>query len=161
MHAKLIPSYYLDRVAQTRTVSDGEPLRQLAIRLRTPLFEPGGALSQLRLETQRGLHQQAKEFAEISQRSSSNVEGRHGYLSLCNHQLRGLDLPRKRTCLTTIHNFFSPALTAPRLRSDFLVRNRVPCLRRFWTRLICHPRLAVRSADSKVADGMIKAHQSI
>ena len=27
MHAKLIPSYYLDRVAQTRTVSDGEPLR--------------------------------------------------------------------------------------------------------------------------------------
>src|SRR5204862_2129001 len=28
MHAKLIPSYYLDRVAQTRTVSDGEPLRE-------------------------------------------------------------------------------------------------------------------------------------
>ena len=25
MHAKLIPSYYLDRVAQTRTVSDGDP----------------------------------------------------------------------------------------------------------------------------------------
>jgi len=24
MHAKLIPSYYLDRVAETRTVSDGE-----------------------------------------------------------------------------------------------------------------------------------------
>ena len=45
MHAKLIPSYYLDRVAQTRTVSDGEPLRELAERLRAPLFEPGGALS--------------------------------------------------------------------------------------------------------------------
>src|SRR5215831_2344652 len=30
MHAKLIPSYYLDRVAQTRTVRDGEPLRELA-----------------------------------------------------------------------------------------------------------------------------------
>ena len=29
MHAKLIPSYYLDRVAQTRSVSDGEPLREL------------------------------------------------------------------------------------------------------------------------------------
>src|SRR5207302_11386020 len=27
MYAKLIPSYYLDRVAETRTVSDGEPLR--------------------------------------------------------------------------------------------------------------------------------------
>jgi hypothetical protein len=106
MHAKLIPSYYLDRVAHTRTLSDGEPLRKLALRLRTPLFEPGGALSQLRPETQRDLHQQAKEFAEIFQRSSSNVEGRNGYLSLRNHQLRGLESPRKRTCLTTIHNFF-------------------------------------------------------
>jgi hypothetical protein len=106
MHAKLIPSYYLDRVAQTRTVSQGESLRDLAIRLRTPLFEPGGTLSQLSPETQRNLRQQAKAFAEIFQRSSSNVEGRNGYLSLRNHQLRGLDLPRKRTCLTTIHNFF-------------------------------------------------------
>jgi hypothetical protein len=110
MHAKLIPSYYLDRVAQTRTVSAGEPLRELARRLRTPLFEPGGALSQLSPETQRALHQQAREFAEVFQRSSSNVEGRNGYLSLRNHQLRGLDLPRKRACLTTIHNFF---LTRP------------------------------------------------
>ena len=106
MHAKLIPSYYLDRVAQTRTVSAGAPLRELARRLRTPLFEPGGALSQLRPETQRELQQQARELAEIFQRSSSNVEGRNGYLSLRNHQLRGLDLPRKRACLTTIHNFF-------------------------------------------------------
>ena len=40
------------------------------------------------------------------QRSSSNVEGRNGYLSLRNHQLRGLDHPRKRTCLTAVHNFF-------------------------------------------------------
>ena len=110
MHAKLIPSYYLDRVAQTRTLSDSEPLRELAIRLRTPLFEPGGALSELSPETQRDLQQQAKELAEIFQRSSSNVEGRHGYLSLRNHQLRGLELPRKRACLTTIHNFF---LTRP------------------------------------------------
>jgi hypothetical protein len=46
MHAKLIPSLYLDRVAQTRTVSEGEPLRELAERLRTPLFHPGGVLSE-------------------------------------------------------------------------------------------------------------------
>ena len=45
MHAQLIPSYYLERVASTRTVTQGEPLRALAERLRTPLFEPGGALS--------------------------------------------------------------------------------------------------------------------
>jgi uncharacterized protein DUF6399 len=74
------------------------------------LFEPGGALSALSPETQRDLRQQANELAEVFQRSSSNVEGRNGYLSLRNHQLRGLDQPRKRTCLTTIHHFF---LTRP------------------------------------------------
>jgi hypothetical protein len=110
MHAKLIPSYYLDGVAQTRTVKAAEPLWQLAYRLRMPLFEPGGALSGVSPETQSYLQQQAKELAELFQRSSSNVEGRNGYLSLRNHQLRGLDLPRKRACLTTIHNFF---LTRP------------------------------------------------
>jgi hypothetical protein len=47
MHAKLIPSFYLDRLAQTRTVRDGEPLRELAERLRAPLFGPDGALSEL------------------------------------------------------------------------------------------------------------------
>jgi hypothetical protein len=110
MHAKLIPSYYLDRVAQTRTVSDGEPLRELAERLRAPLFEPGGVLSALCPESQDQLHDEAKRLAGVFQRSSSNVEGRNGYLSLRSHQLRGLDLPRKRECFTTIHNFF---LTRP------------------------------------------------
>jgi hypothetical protein len=31
-------------VAGTRTVSDGDPLRELAERLRAPLVEPGGVL---------------------------------------------------------------------------------------------------------------------
>jgi hypothetical protein len=106
MHAKLIPSYYLDRVAQTRTVEGGEPLRELAERLRAPLFEPGGILSELSPETQDQLHDEAKRLATVFQRSSSNVEGRNGYLSLRNHQLRGLNLPRKRECFTAIHNFF-------------------------------------------------------
>jgi hypothetical protein len=43
LHARLIPSYYLDRVASTRTATAGEPLRALAERLRTPLCAPGGA----------------------------------------------------------------------------------------------------------------------
>ena len=110
MHAKLIPSYYLDRVAETRTVEGGEPLHVLAERLRAPLFEPGGVLSVLSPETQHQLHDEAKRLATVFQRSSSNVEGRNGYLSLRSHQLRGLDLPRKRACFTTIHNFF---LTRP------------------------------------------------
>ena len=33
---------YLDRVAHTRTVSGGEPLRALVEGLRTSLFAPGG-----------------------------------------------------------------------------------------------------------------------
>ena len=106
LHAHLIPSCYLERVAQTRPVSAGEPLRALAERLRSALFESGGALAELSEAEQSQLHQQAKELAEVFQRSSSNVEGRNGYLSLRNHQLRGLDRPRKRACLTTIHNFF-------------------------------------------------------
>jgi hypothetical protein len=106
MHAKLIPSLYLDRVAQTRTVSDGEPLRELAERLRTPLFQPGGVFSELSPEAQDQLHDEAQRLAGVFQRSSANVEGRNGYLSLRSHQLRGLDLPRKRECFTAIHNFF-------------------------------------------------------
>lgn len=110
MHAKLIPSYYLDRVAETRTVEGGEALRELAEQLRAPLVEPGGVLSALSPEVQDHLHDEAKRLAAVFQRSSSNVEGRNGYLSLRSHQLRGLDLPRKRQCFTAIHNFF---LTRP------------------------------------------------
>ena len=110
MHAHLIPSYSLDRVASTRTVTAGEPLRALAERLRTPLFEPDGVLGACSLLQQDQLKAKAAQLAEVFQRSSSNVEGRNGYLSLRNHQLRGLDHPRKRACLTAVHNFL---LTRP------------------------------------------------
>ena len=106
MHAHLIPSCSLERVASTRTITEGAPLRALARRLRTPLFEPGGALDALSPMEQNQLQHKAQTLAEVFQRSSSNVEGRNGYLSLRNHQLRGLDHPRKRACLTAIHNFF-------------------------------------------------------
>ena len=110
MHAKLIASYDLDRVAQTRTSNDSEPLRELAARLRAPLCEPGGVLHMVSPQAQRQLHDEAKRLATVFQRSSSNVEGRNGSLSLRSHQLRGLDMPRKRECFTAIHNFF---LTRP------------------------------------------------
>jgi hypothetical protein len=110
MHAHLIPSYDLDRVAATPTITEGEPLRTLAERLCAPLFAPGGVLGALSLTAQNQLKHKAKMLADVFQRSSSNVEGRNGYLSLRNHQLRGLDHPRKRVCLTAVHNFF---LTRP------------------------------------------------
>jgi Family of unknown function (DUF6399) len=110
MHAHLMPSYYLERVASTRTRTAGEPLHALAERLRTPLFQPEGVFGTLPPVEQEQLQHKAKTLAEVFQRSSSNVAGRNGYLSLRNHQLRGLARPRKRACLTTIHNFF---LTRP------------------------------------------------
>ena len=70
------------------------------------LFAPDGAFGALSPVEQDQLKDKAKALAEVFQRSSSNVEGRNGYLSLRNHQLRGLDHPRKRACLTPIHNFF-------------------------------------------------------
>ena len=42
MHAALMPSFSLERVAHTRTVSGGEPLRALADRLRPPCLRPVG-----------------------------------------------------------------------------------------------------------------------
>ncbi|HSX81188.1 MAG TPA: DUF6399 domain-containing protein, partial [Candidatus Saccharimonadia bacterium] len=106
MHAKRIPSWDLDRVAQTRTVSDGEPLRERAERLRTPLFQPGGVCSAVSPEAQDHLQDEAKRLAGVFQRSSANGEGRNGSWSLRRHQLRGRDLPRKRECCTAMHNFF-------------------------------------------------------
>ena len=108
--ARLMPASDRDRVAQTRTVTAGAPLRELAERLRAPLCEPGGTLGQRSAAAHDQLHQKAKPLAEGFQRSRAKVEGRNGSLSLRNHQLRGLALPRTRECLTAIHNFF---LTRP------------------------------------------------
>jgi hypothetical protein len=84
-------------------------------RLRTPLFVPGGALDALNPVAQNRLKAEAATLAEVFQRSSSNVEGRNGYLSLRNHPLRRLDHPRKRACFTatewTVLAPFIPAAT--------------------------------------------------
>lgn len=106
VHASLIPALYLDRVAARRTVTAGEPLRELAARLRAPLCAPGGAFGECSVVQQDQRKAEAATLAEVFQRSSSHVAGRNGDLSLRNHQLRGLDHPRKRACLTTIQNFF-------------------------------------------------------
>ncbi len=79
-------------------------------RLRAPLCEPGGILNTVSPEAQDQLHNEAKRLAAVFQRSRSHVEGRNGSWSLRTHQLRGLDVPRKRECFTTIHDFF---LTRP------------------------------------------------
>lgn len=104
MQAQLMPSYALERVAATKTIRAGEPLRARANHLRGPLCEPGGALSALHPGTQDRLKHEAATRAEVFQRSSANVEGRNGSLSFRHHELRGLDNPRKRACRTAVHN---------------------------------------------------------
>lgn len=96
MHAHLIPSSYLKHVASTKTIVEGQLLRELTGHICTPLFEPGGALMALSRVEQNTLKEEVATLAEVFQRSISNVEGRNGYLSLRNHQLRELDNPRKR-----------------------------------------------------------------
>ena len=83
----------------------GQPLHDLAERLRTPLFASGGALSAVHQDEQNRLQAEAAKLAEVCQRSSANVEGRNESLSLRNHALRGLDHPRrKRAGRTTVPN---------------------------------------------------------
>jgi hypothetical protein len=65
MHAHLIPSSYLDRVASTRTVTAGESLRALAERMRTPLCESGGALGHLSPAEQSQLQAEASKLADV------------------------------------------------------------------------------------------------
>ena len=66
-NASLIPSCYLERVAQTRTVSGGEPLRELAERLRTPLFAPDGAFGALSPVEQHQLKERRNEALALHQ----------------------------------------------------------------------------------------------
>ena len=65
MHAQLIASLYLDRVASTWTVTAGELLRALAERLRTPLCESDGAFGALSPVEQDQLKDKAKTLAEV------------------------------------------------------------------------------------------------
>src|SRR5262249_33538613 len=78
------------------------------------------------------LKAKATQLADVFQRSSSNVEGRNRYLSLRNHALRGLDPPRKRTCLTAIHNFFLTRADGTTAAERFFGQKPRRCLPRFW-----------------------------
>ena len=141
MHAKLIPSYYLDRVAETRTVSDGEPLRELAERLRAPLFEPGGVLSALSPEAQDHLHDEAKRLAPCS---SARVPMWRGEMATCPCAAINCEDSICRasgSASPPFTTFSSPGLTGRRQRSAFSVRSRARCLRRFWNRWSWRPRL--------------------
>jgi hypothetical protein len=73
MHAPLLPSYALERVASTRTVTQGETLRALAERLRTSLFEAGGALGALSSMQHNQLQAEAATLAEVFQSAPARM----------------------------------------------------------------------------------------
>ena len=105
--AQLMPSCSLERGAQRRTGSGGEPLRTLAEPLRPPRGAPGGACAELSPLKPSQLTPQAQRRAEVFQRARAPVEGRHGSRSLRTHPRRGL-APRARACRTAVHHFFRP-----------------------------------------------------
>ena len=78
MHAHFIPSSYLERVAATRTRTEGEPLRVLTERLRTLLFAPGGALGELSLMEQHQLQHKAKSSRRCSNAPAPMWKGATG-----------------------------------------------------------------------------------
>ena len=110
MPATRLPSYALARLAETRTVEGGTPLRAIAERLRPPLFEPGSVVSALRPAAHQQLGTEAKRLATVWQRSRAHGEGRTGSWSLRSQQRRGLALPRTHAGFPTMHHVF---LTRP------------------------------------------------
>src|SRR5437868_7063049 len=104
MQAHLMPSCDLERVASTRPRTAGAPRRALAARLRTPQDEPGGAWGEWRVVEPKHRQAAAAKLAEVLQRSSATVEGRHGDLSRRQPPLRGRDHPSKRAGLTAGHH---------------------------------------------------------
>jgi len=102
----LIPAIYLERVAERCTHAEqGRSLRASSARLLEPLRQPAHPIQTLPVAERQRLEQVAAECADLFQRSSSNVEGRNGQLSLHHHGRHRLG-DRKLAALTAVHNFF-------------------------------------------------------
>jgi hypothetical protein len=101
-------------------------------------------LSELPPAQQERLKHEAARLAEVFHRSSADVEGRNGYLSFRNDELRGLDNPRKRACLTAVHNFLLKRSDGTTAAERFFGQKPRPCLPRYWNPLRSPRRLSVR-----------------
>ena len=102
----LIPLLYLKEVARKATTADA---RDVVLRSCQRLQQRSGqaiaVLEALDPQTRACFEQVARICAQFFQRSSSNVEGRNGFLALRHHSLHHLG-PRKLRALTVIHSFF-------------------------------------------------------
>ena len=106
MHNRLIPGFYLQKVAEKEKDPDRKKnIRKRSQELLSILKDKNGALSDCNdLEIGR-MERRARECAGLFQRSSSCVEGRNAQLSLRHHGMHRLS-DRKLKALTVIHNYY-------------------------------------------------------
>jgi hypothetical protein len=101
----LIPVLYLGRVIrQTRDAARRKELQAVRNRLLGSLAESGGLWRTLPVGLRRTLLAVAQDCVDLFQRSTGCIEGRNGYLSLHQHQMRGLGAALLKA-LTVVHNF--------------------------------------------------------
>jgi len=105
MHNRLIPGFYLQRVAQKEKDPDRkEIILQRSEELLSVLNDKNGALYGCSDQEAIRMEQVARECAGLFQRSSSCVEGRNAQLSLRHHGMHRLS-NRKLNALTVVHNY--------------------------------------------------------
>lgn len=101
----LIPLHYISKHAtKARNAEEKTEYKTLAHELRAQL-ESNEHWKSLSKGEQSNMEGISTECINIFQRSSSNVEGRNGYLSLHHHVFKQMN-PRKMKASTVIHNFF-------------------------------------------------------
>lgn len=106
IHNRLIPGFYLQKVAQKEKDSERkEKIRQRSQELLSVLKDTTGPLSELDDCEINSMVRTAKECAGFFQRSSSCVEGRNAQLSLHHHRMHRLS-DRKMKGFTVIHNYY-------------------------------------------------------
>ncbi len=102
---ELLAGHYLARAADRAEKADERRrLRALSEMILARARSPTSPLAALPEADRESLEQQARDAADIFQRSSSCVEGRNGQLSLRHHGLRELT-SRKLRALRVLHNY--------------------------------------------------------
>jgi hypothetical protein len=102
---ELVAGHYLARAAgRADTADERRRLHALSEIILARARSPTSPLAALPEADREGLEQQARDAADIFQRSSSCVEGRNGQLSLRHHGLRELT-PCKLRALRVLHNY--------------------------------------------------------
>jgi hypothetical protein len=101
----LLPAIYLElHAAKAETAELRKQRKAVSEQLFEQLEREPPWLSMTK-EQQQNLHRAATRCAQIFQRSSSNVEGRNGQLSLHHHIYKAMN-KRKLKAATVIHNYF-------------------------------------------------------